>query len=190
MLFRTSDLEAIVAGTRTLAFRRWKKPSARAGGRVKTPFGFVGIDSIEPVDPATLTEAEAQAAGYRDLAALNAMFAAQQGTCYRIRLHYAGPDDTPRLGDDAQITAAGAEQLRRRLARLDAAGAAGPWTAATLRAIAAHPGMVSTALAERLGRERFALKDDIRKLKALGLTESLQVGYRLSPRGAAWLARG
>ena len=28
----------------------------------------------------------------------------------------------------------------------------------------------------------------VRKLKALGLTESLEVGYRLSPRGAAVLA--
>ena len=31
-------------------------------------------------------------------------------------------------------------------------------------------------------------KRDVRKLKALGLTESLEVGYRLSPRGRAWLA--
>jgi hypothetical protein len=29
----------------------------------------------------------------------------------------------------------------------------------------------------------------VRKLKALGLTESLEVGYRLSPRGRAYLAR-
>jgi hypothetical protein len=30
-------------------------------------------------------------------------------------------------------------------------------------------------------------KLNVRKLKALGLTESLEVGYRLSPRGAAFL---
>ena len=29
----------------------------------------------------------------------------------------------------------------------------------------------------------------MRKLKALGLTESLEVGYRLSPRGRAFLRR-
>ena len=31
-------------------------------------------------------------------------------------------------------------------------------------------------------------KRDVRRLKELGLTESLEVGYRLSPRGAAVLA--
>ena len=30
-------------------------------------------------------------------------------------------------------------------------------------------------------------KTDVRKLKELGLTESLEVGYRLSPRGEAVL---
>lgn len=39
--------------------------------------------------------------------------------------------------------------------------------------------------AESLGRETLAFKRDVRKLKELGLTESLAVGYRLSPRGRA-----
>jgi hypothetical protein len=44
-------------------------------------------------------------------------------------------------------------------------------------------------LAAAAGRERHPFKTDVRKLKALGLTESLEVGYRLSPRGLALLAR-
>jgi hypothetical protein len=36
--------------------------------------------------------------------------------------------------------------------------------------------------------ERLPFKANVRKLKALGLTESLDVGYRLSPRGEALLA--
>jgi biotin operon repressor len=44
-------------------------------------------------------------------------------------------------------------------------------------------------LAAGLGRERAAFKADVRKLKELGLTESLEVGYRLSPRGRALLGR-
>lgn len=40
---------------------------------------------------------------------------------------------------------------------------------------------------EALGRERPALKTDIRKLKALGLTLGLEGGYELSPRGRAFL---
>ena len=42
-------------------------------------------------------------------------------------------------------------------------------------------------LADALGRERLPFKADVRKLKALGLTESLPIGYRLSPRGEAFL---
>jgi predicted DNA-binding transcriptional regulator YafY len=44
-------------------------------------------------------------------------------------------------------------------------------------------------LAAELGLETQPFKRDVRKLKELGLTESLEVGYRLSPRGAAFLAR-
>jgi hypothetical protein len=35
--------------------------------------------------------------------------------------------------------------------------------------------------------DRPEFKQRVRRLKALGLTESLQVGYRLSPRGMAFL---
>ena len=48
-------------------------------------------------------------------------------------------------------------------------------------------GLRAADLAERFGRERLKFKTDVRKLKALGLTESLAVGYRLSPRGRAYL---
>ena len=57
----------------------------------------------------------------------------------------------------------------------------------TLGLIRDHPGEVSTKLAARVDRERFAFKADVRKLKALGLTESLEVGYRLSSLGEAFL---
>ena len=50
-----------------------------------------------------------------------------------------------------------------------------------LRLIGDRPGVRAGDLADELGRERLAFKADVRKLKALGLTESLEVGYRLSP---------
>ena len=43
-------------------------------------------------------------------------------------------------------------------------------------------------LADAAGMVRKDFKGRVRKLKALGLTESLAVGYRLSPRGEAVLA--
>ena len=38
-----------------------------------------------------------------------------------------------------------------------------------------------------LGRETAPFKLDVRKLKNLGLTLSFRIGYRLSPRGEAYL---
>jgi hypothetical protein len=184
MLFRAKDLEAIFTGRVTIAFRRWKKPGAKAGGQQRTQLGMVAIDSVEEIDPATLTEADARAASYPDLASLLAMFEAQEGTCYRIRLRPGGPDPRAALASASEIAPADRAKIDKRLAALDGMT---PWTIGTLECIRDHPGVVSTRLAELLGRERFALKDDIRKLKALGLTESLEVGYRLSPRGQAYL---
>ena len=186
MLFRTKDLEAIMSGRVTTAFRRWKKPGAKAGSQQRTQLGMVAIDSVEEIDPTTLTEADAKAANYPDLGALHAMFDAQEGTCYRIRLHPGGPDPREDLRNDTDIPDEDREKINKRLAKLDADT---PWTIATLECIRDNPAVVSTKLAEKLGRERFALKDDIRKLKALGLTESLEVGYRLSPRGRTYLDR-
>ena len=54
--------------------------------------------------------------------------------------------------------------------------------------IAARPGVRAATLAQRLGRDVPPFKRDVRKLKELGLTESLEIGYRLSPRGVAVLA--
>jgi biotin operon repressor len=71
---------------------------------------------------------------------------------------------------------------------MDAVSKRGPWTAAVLAEIAERPAVSSVYLAETLDWERFDFKLHVRRLKALGLTISLDVGYRLSPRGAAYLA--
>ena len=63
----------------------------------------------------------------------------------------------------------------------------GAWTLKTLRSIASHPGVVSTALAQQMKMERPAFKINARKLKEVGITESLEVGYQLSPWGKALL---
>jgi predicted transcriptional regulator len=71
----------------------------------------------------------------------------------------------------------------QRLARLDAASSHGSWTRQALELIDKNPAIVSTVLAAKMALERAVFKIDIRKLKESGLTESLEVGYRLSPRG-------
>jgi hypothetical protein len=118
------------------------------------------------------------------------MFASQEGTCYLNRLHFVGPETRPSLGDNANRTAADRDRIAAKLAGFDAASDTGPWTAQTLELIRDHPGLVARELCRLAGRERDPFKIDVRKLKALGLTESLEVGYRLSPRGHAFIAGG
>lgn len=91
--------------------------------------------------------------------------------------------ETDRLASDELA------QLRAKLDRMDQRAADGPWTRSTLQLIADRPEVRAGDLADAVGRERLAFKADVRKLKALGLTESLLVGYRLSPRGRAVLDR-
>lgn len=72
-----------------------------------------------------------------------------------------------------------------KLARKDARS--GPWTRATLVSIAEQPGVRAADLAAVLGVEKKPFKRRVRQLKELGLTISLDTGYRLSPRGEAVL---
>lgn len=109
---------------------------------------------------------------------------------YRVRFRpVGGPDPRSALADAADLTREEVTAIDRRLARLDDASRHGPWTADTLAIIAARPAVRAGDLAAALGRDRPPFKADVRKLKELGLTLSLPVGYRLSPRGAAYLAR-
>jgi hypothetical protein len=109
---------------------------------------------------------------------------------YRVAFRYAAERD-PRLvlGEHVELSGEEVSKLRSRLDRLDAASPHGAWTRETLALIASQPAVVSTKLAQQLGRERMPFKADVRKLKAMGLTISLEVGYRLSPRGEALLRR-
>jgi hypothetical protein len=186
MLFRQVDLAAIAAGEITVAFRRWKRPMAKAGGTQTTPVGVLAFDSVERVDE--ITPADARRAGHRDPEAAWAMLRRREGDLYRIEFRLAGPDPRIALRAADALTEDDRADIAARLARLDRASTHGPWTEATLRAIADAPGTRAADLAERFGRERLPFKADVRKLKALGLTESLEVGYRLSPRGRAYLA--
>ena len=101
---------------------------------------------------------------------------------------FGGADPRIALREQDALSDAEIEGLLRRLRRLDAGSAEGPWTLRVLAAIEEQPGVVSTTLAERLGCERAWLKPQVRKLKNLGLTVSLRVGYELSPRGRIVLA--
>lgn len=189
MLFRKRDLERIAAGSVTLAFRRWDRPHAKPGSRMRTAVGVVAIDAVEPVSEAELDDEAARRAGYDGRAELlSDLDRYQGGRLFRIEVRLAGADPRIGLREQAELDPDELASLRARLARMDARSSHGPWTWATLRLIAERPAVRAGDLAVSLGRERLPFKSDVRKLKELGLTESLEVGYRLSPRGRALLA--
>jgi hypothetical protein len=187
MLFRQDVLRRIAEGEVTLAFRRWRRPTVKAGGTLRTRVGVLAIDSVEPVDEDRVTDADARRAGASDRAALLAGLR-PDGTLYRVEFRLAGPDPRVALRERSHISPEELAEIDARLARLDAASRHGPWTATVLGLIAEQPGTRAPDLAASLGRETAPFKADVRKLKELGLTESLLVGYRLSPRGRAYLS--
>ncbi len=189
MLFPQRVVPGLADGTVTLAFRRWRRPTVKAGGRQRTPAGELAIDAVDPVELDDVTPDDARRAGHPDLADLRAELARHpDGTLYRIAFHLRGADPRIALREQADLSDDDRRVVAARLDRLDRASRHGPWTTAVLALIAARPGVRAGDLAESLGRERLAFKADVRKLKELGLTESLEVGYRLSPRGEAVLS--
>ncbi len=189
MLLRMAVLERIVRGEITLVFRRWRRPTVRAGGTLRTAVGMLRIREVAVVDESDVSDGDALAAGYASRAALLTDFPEREGrSLYRVRLEFGGADPRIALRERDELSDAEVEDLLRRLRRLDAGSAEGPWTLRVLTEIEEQPGVVSTRLAERLGCEPGWLKPQVRKLKNLGLTISLRVGYELSPRGRVVLA--
>ena len=184
MVFRHAELEAIEAGEIDLAFRRWERPRLRVGTKMRTRIGLVEVTAVEPTAPQDITDDHARRAGApsRDelLARLDRRNA--EHPVHRIGLRFAGADPRVALRENDDLTAEELQQVAARLDRLDRARET-PWTRPMLSLIQAHPAILAADLAQLAGRERGAFKRDVRKLKELGLTESLDRGYRLSPRG-------
>jgi hypothetical protein len=187
---RPVELAAIKAGSLDLAFRRWDRPRVVVGTRMRTAVGLVEVTSVEAVDEATISEDDARRAGAAALDVVRRGLAANADRpVFRVGLRWAGED--PRIAL-RQRPPSGAElaEIRTRLDRLDAASSTGPWTREALAIIDRSPEVRAPDLAAELGRDTPSFKRDVRKLKELGLTESLDIGYRLSPRGEAVVDEG
>lgn len=187
MLIPRVTLERIMSGEVALAFRRWRRPAVRAGGTLRTALGVVAVRSVDPIAVADITDEDARRAGYENTAELRHFLNGRPvGQVYRIEVAPGGEDPRVALRNEMPT----GEQLSKLLIKLnkkDSVSKRGPWTHAFLAEIAARPGVRAAELAERFGLATPVFKADVRKLKELGLTESLAVGYRLSARGRAVL---
>jgi hypothetical protein len=189
LLFQKRFHAGLVDGSIRLTFRRWEKPHVRAGGRYRChPIGVLQVDSIDRVPAGTISEADARGAGFASRDELVRFMSdgpsgpvAPDTEVWRVALHHAGDGDRVDIALDDHLLPKDVETLSRRLERL------GEWTIPTLRLIGRRPRVAASRLAASLGRERDPFKIDVRKLKRLGLTQSFEVGYELSPRGRALL---
>ena len=194
LLFQKRFHEGLVAGDVTLTFRRWPRARVKVGGRYRChPIGVLEVDDVARVTVGSLSTEDARLSGFASLALLTEYLGS--GPCgaidantelFRIALHHGGDGDRVPIALDVNVDADARRALDEALATLDEAHA---WTEITLNLIAETPRVAASKLAALLGRETEPFKEDVRKLKRLGLTQAFEVGYELSPRGVAYLSQ-
>jgi len=191
LLFKKAFFEGLKSGAITLTFRRWAKPHVKPGGRYRChPIGVLEVDAIAKIVAGKITEADAKRAGFASRELLRAYLAElgpvdDETELWRVELHHGGDGDRVSLALEDALSPDDVAEIRGKLARLDAKK---KWTAKTLALIGAHPRVAASKLALKVKRPTLDFKTDVRKLKKLGLTQSFEVGYEISPRGKAYLA--
>ena len=192
MQFTAAAHAGVADGSITRSVRLWKRPHVKVGGRYNVGNTSIEVDAIEVVPFSSITERDARASGLTNREAMRA-FLSRSGTVndetlvHRVSFHRLG-GRIERVVPTA--TAASIAATIVALDAIDARSASGPWTHIVLAMIDAQPATVSTELARQLGVDRMKFKHDVRKLKALGLTDSLEVGYVLTPFGQAVVRHG
>lgn len=191
LLFQKRFLAGIIDGSITLTFRQWPKPQVKPHGRYRVhPIGVVEVTGIERVRVSDISAADALHAGFDDRDELMAYLKpAARGPfgprteLFRVEMRYGGDGDWVDISRDDKLSEDDIADIDSRLARFDRAK---PWTRETLKLIERYPRVAAAKLAERVKREKLDFKADVVKLKKLGLTQSFEVGYELSPRGKAY----
>jgi hypothetical protein len=191
LLFQKRFLAGLVDGRVTLTFRQWPQARVKPLGRYRVhPIGVVEVTNVDRVRVGDISEQDARRAGFENRAELLAYLKpAARGAfgarteLFRIELRYAGDGDRVPLAMEAQLSADDISEIDGRLARLDRKE---PWTRATLQLIEKNPRVAASQLAAKLEQEKAPFKANVVKLKKLGLTQSFEVGYELSPRGKAY----
>jgi hypothetical protein len=183
MLLKNKTIEGIQSGKITLIFRRWKKAGVKKGGTQMTQKGVVGIDDVRVVTQDVISDRDAKKAGFKSKEELLADLYDRDEDIYKIKVHWVGEDPRKALRVNDKLSKKDLDEIISKLKKLDAGSKRGNWTQAYLQLIHDQPNTHAAILAEQIGLDIPHFKPWVRKLKALGLTESLRPGYRLSPRG-------
>lgn len=193
LLFQKRFHDGLVSGAVTLTFRRWPRARVRPGGRYRChPIGVLEVTDLRQVQVAEISEADAGSSGFASRSELLDYMASAseepmtpETFVWHVALRYGGDGDRVEGALTQELSADEVRDITARLAKLDTQT---PWTRVTLRMIDAKPRVAASQLGAALGRETKAFKTDVVKLKKLGLTQSFEVGYEISPRGRAYLA--
>lgn len=177
MLINNKTLDAIKAGEITVVFRVWKRPTVKKGGTLTTRKGVLFIDDIEQIDREEVSAKDITNAGLGSKEELCEID--REGDFYKITLHFHGED--PRVALRQNLDKKGLKQVCEKLDKI------GVWAAEYLQMIHDQPNIHAQILADSVGLEKARFKGQVRRLKTLGLTESLRPGYKLSKRGEAVL---
>jgi hypothetical protein len=188
MQFRKTFKIAIRAGKVTRSFRHWQRPQATLGGKYNLhPEGAIEVTALAQVSLGELSDCDLDSTGITDLQALKALLgiAAPATRLYQVDFRYLGPD----LVKQANTSAPATSELAAVITRLRAMDKRSdqPWTITLLQRLRQQPGTRAADLAPVFGWDTNRFKTQVRKLKALGLTVSLETGYQISPRGLALL---
>jgi hypothetical protein len=183
MLLKNKTIEGIQSGNITLIFRRWKKAGVKKGGTQMTQLGVVGIDDVKIVSADEITDRDAKKAGFRSRDELIVDLYDRDEDIYKIKVHWVGEDPRKALRTNDNLSKKELDEIVGKLRKLDENSQRGNWTHLYLQMIHDQPNTHAQILAEQIGLNIPTFKPWVRKLKALGLTESLRPGYRLSPRG-------
>ena len=183
MLLKNNTIEGIESGRISLIFRRWKKAGVKKGGTQMTQLGVVGIDDVKVITEDKITDRDAKKAGFKSREALIDDLYNRDEDIYKIKVHWVGEDPRKALRVNDKLTKKEIDEIIGRLRKLDQNSQRGNWTQLYLQMIHDQPNTHAAILAEQIGLTIPTFKPWVRKLKALGLTESLRPGYRLSPRG-------
>ncbi|HXI14533.1 MAG TPA: hypothetical protein VNM92_18100 [Thermoanaerobaculia bacterium] len=197
LLFQKRFHEGLINGSVTLTFRRWPKARVKPGGRYRChPIGVLDVTALSRVPVSAISESDALQAGLDSRDELLAYMAGasdepmdESTEVFRVELHYGGDGDRVSIALDSEISNEELEGVRTKLTGYDSRSKVGPWTGRYLELIKQYPRVAASKLAAMVERDKADFKADIVKLKKLGLTQSFEVGYEISPRGLVVLSK-
>ncbi len=188
MLFKTKFSALIKAQKIETAIRKWTRPTVKENGTLITAAGQIRIISVKKIKYNEITDKEIIEAGYANRKELDHELDRRSvGEIYRIQFKLEREDPRIKLREDENFSDVELDALQKKWQALDARSTTKGWPLRILEAINKEPGLPAIQHAKKLGYEKMWFKLHVRKLKNLGLTISLERGYKISPRGKVFL---